>query len=379
VAAGYDLEAVRAQFPVTRHLLYFDSAHQAPLAVCVRAALDAFLEESQHNGGPKPLWLGRVPAVRQRAAALIGARIDEIAFVKNTSEGLNIAANALPLQQGDNVLMMAGDHPNNTYAWLNLRRRGVELRFIPAGPGGLDASACSAHADARTRAVALSHVTSDRGLRMDLAGIGRFCKARGIHLVVDAIQSLGVLPMDVRALGVSMLAAGCHKGLLLPQGLGLLYVSRELASLQPAYLAASAVSNPPPDRIVRNDEVVLRAGAARFEIGNLSLPHVHALDAALAFLASVGVDNIARHVQALGERLARHMETLGVQVLAPPGHRAHIHVLALPGTGWLEYLAAHQVRVSPQRGGVRVSLAMFNTAQEIDRLAGLIRQRLESA
>lgn len=377
MGAGYDLEAVRAQFPVTRRLTYFDSAHQSPLAVCVRAALDAFLDESQHNGGPKPLWLGRVPGVRQRLASLIGAQADEIAFVKNTSEGLNIAANALPLQPGDNVLMMAGDHPNNTYAWLNLRRRGVEVRFIDTGPAGLDAAACEAHADARTRAVALSHVTSDTGLRMDLAGIGAFCKPRGIHLVVDAIQSLGILPMDVRALGISMLAAGCHKGLLLPQGMGVLYVSRELSGLLPAYLAGSAVANASPDRIVRGTEVALRLGAARFEIGNLSLPHVHALDAALALLESVGVDNIARHVQALGERLARHMDALGVALLAPPAHRAHIHVLALPGTGWLEYLAGHGVRVSPQRGHVRVSLALFNTAEEVDRLAALIRQRLD--
>ncbi|MBO9353206.1 aminotransferase class V-fold PLP-dependent enzyme [Bordetella petrii] len=375
MCAGYDIEAIRAQFPVTQRLLYFDSAHQAPLATCVRAALDAFLDESQHHGGPKPLWLGRVPAVRQRAAALLGARADEIAFVKNTSEGLNIAAHALPLRRGDNVLMMAGDHPNNTYAWLNLRRRGIEVRFIPAGPAGLTAAACQAHADARTRVVALSHVTSDTGLRMDLANVGAFCKARGIHLVVDAIQSLGVHPIDVHALSISVLAAGCHKGLLLPQGLGLLYVSSDLADLQPTYLAAAAVANAPPDRIVRGDPV-LRPGAARFEIGNLSLPHVHALDAALAFLASVGVANIAHHVQALGQRLARHMQALGVPLLAPPRHRSHIHVLALPGPGWLEYLAAHQVRVSPQRGGVRVSLAMFNTGQEIDELAGLIGRRL---
>ncbi|WP_144632120.1 aminotransferase class V-fold PLP-dependent enzyme [Bordetella genomosp. 13] len=373
---SYDIEAVRAQFPVTRRFLYFDIAHQSPLAACVRAALEAFMDESQLDGGPKPLWLGRVPGARQRAATLVGARPDEIAFVKNTSEGLNIAANALPLRAGDNVLLMAGDHPNNTYAWLNLRRRGVEVRFVACGPRGLDAAACAAHADARTRAVAVSHVTSDTGLRMDLAGLGAFCRDRGIPLVVDAIQSLGIHPMNVRELGISMLAAGCHKGLLLPQGLGLLYVARELADLQPAYLAVSAVADAAPDRMVRDGAVALRPGAARFEIGNLSLPHVHALDAALAFLSSVGVDRIARHVQALGERLASHLDDLGVPLRAPAGQRSHIHVLDLPGEGWGEYFSAHQVRVSPQRLGVRVSLSLFNTVDEVDQLAALIRRRL---
>src|SRR6516164_878987 len=125
-----DLSAVRSEFPVTKRMLYLDSAHQTPLAGRVRAALTDFYAEGHETAGPKPVWLRRVEQVRGKIAKLLNATPGEIAFTKNTSEGLNIAANGIPLQAGDNVLLIEGDHPNNAYAWLNLKRKGVEVRFI---------------------------------------------------------------------------------------------------------------------------------------------------------------------------------------------------------------------------------------------------------
>ena len=127
----YDVAAVRRQFPVTERMLYLDSAHQTPLATSVREALFGFYREGSEMAGPKPIWLDRVEQVRTRVAKLLNAEPAEIAFTKNTSEGMNIAANALPLAAGDNVLLVDGDHPNNAYAFLNLRRKGVEVRFVP--------------------------------------------------------------------------------------------------------------------------------------------------------------------------------------------------------------------------------------------------------
>lgn len=371
----FDVAAVRREFPVTQRCLYFDSAHQAPLAGSVCAAFHDFLDEGHQTAGPKPVWLGRIAGIRERVARLIGARADEIAFTKNTSEGLNIAANAMALGAGDNVLMVEGDHPNNTYAWLNLQRHGVEVRFIAPGTGPVSAQTFAPLIDGRTRAISLSHVTSDSGHRYDLASIGTLCQAAGIHLVVDAIQSLGILPIDVQAMGISMLASGCHKGLLVPQGLGILYVKRTLADLRPAYLAGSGVAN--LDRRPRYEDIVLREGAGRFELGNLNLPHLHALGAALSLIEGIGVDNISRHVLDLGDRLIAHMGRQGIGLAGPleREQRSHIHVLDLPGPGWLDYLTSQGVRVSPQRGGIRVSFAMFNTPHEVDRLAAIIADR----
>jgi selenocysteine lyase/cysteine desulfurase len=174
-----------------------------------------------------------------------------------------------------------------------------------------------------------------------------------------------------------MLAAGCHKGLLVPQGLGILYANRTLEELQPAYLAMASLAEPPDDYIARPDRLAVRSGARRFEIGNYNLPHVHALGASLDLLNGIDVENIANHVLDLGDRLIDHMDRQGIRIVGPRArqHRSHIYVLALPGDGWVEYFASHQVRVSPERDGIRISLAMFNTGDEVDQLAEIISRR----
>ena len=374
----FDVAAVRREFAVTKRMLYFDSAHQAPLAESVRAALDDFYSEGCENAGPKPLWMRRVEQVRARVASLLGASPDEIAFTKNTSEGLNIAANAIPLQPGDNVLMIEGDHPNNAYAWLNLRRKGVEVRFIALESDWADASTFLPYVDSRTRVISLSHVTFHAGHRHNVASIGELCKRRGLHLVVDAMQSVGVMPVNVDSLGVSILAAGCHKGLLVPQGLGILYVRRRtLEELQPAYLAMASLAEPPDDYIARPDQLALHKTARRFEIGNYNLPDIHALGAGLDLVSRTGLANITNHVLDLGDRLIDHLDRQGIGIVGPRqrDYRSHIYVLDLPGEGWFDYLASNQVRVSRERDGIRISFAMFNTADEVDQLADIISRR----
>ena len=373
----FDIAAVRREFPVTSQMLYFDSAHQTPLATCVRSALMSFYEEGYHNAGPKPVWLARVDKVRERVAKLFGVATDEIAFTKNTSEGLNIAANSISWREGDNVLMIEGDHPNNAYAWLNLKRKGVEVRFVPLKTQCADASTFAPYIDARTRAISLSHVTFHAGHRHDIASIGALCRQKGIYLVVDVMQSVGVLPVRANEIGVSILAAGCHKGLLVPQGLGILYVSSKCSELEPAYLALAGLADPPSDLIATPDRMQLSASARRFEIGNHNLPAMHALAASLDFIGSIGVENITEHVLDLGDQLIEQMDRQGIRIVGPRerAHRSHIYVLDLPGEGWLEYFAANQVRVSPERDGIRVSFAMFNTSDEVGRLCEIIRRR----
>lgn len=373
--------ALREQFPVHRNMLYLDAAHQAPLATPVRQALDAFYQEANHHGGPKAVWLRRVEQVRGRVASFLGAELAEIAFTKNTSEGLNIAANALDLAPGDQVLLVEGDHPNNAYAWLNLARKGVDVRFIKLRGEVADAALFAPHIGDRTRVISLSHVTFHAGQRHDIAGIGALCRERGLHLVVDAMQSAGVVPIDVKAMGVSILAAGCHKGLLVPQGLGLLYVNQALLGrLQPAYLALSALAHPPADLIADPSNLALRADAGRFETGNHNLPDIHALEAALDLIERAGVARIERHVLALGDRLIAHMDALGVALVGPRerARRAHIYVLALPVQPWLDYLTEQGARVSPERDGIRVSFGMFNAEDDVDRFAGLVQARLKA-
>ncbi|WP_243772146.1 aminotransferase class V-fold PLP-dependent enzyme [Burkholderia anthina] len=364
---------------MTKRLLYLDAAHQTPLSTNVRAALEEFLSEGHEMAGPKPVWLRRAEETRERVARFFNAAPNEIAFTKNTSEGLNIAANAVPLQAGDNVVLIEGDHPNNAYAWLNLKRKGVEVRFAKLKDDQIaTAETFKPYIDAGTKVVTLSHVTFHAGQVHDLASIGRLCKARGIYLVVDAMQSVGVIPLDVKALNISVLAAGTHKGLLVPQGLGVLYVADGLDELQPAYLAMSSMANPPADYIARPDDMSVRKDAGRFEFGNVNLPDLHALSAAIDLIDSVGVADIRKHVSALGDRLISHLDELGVALVGPRerDQRSHIYVLALPVDKWADYFARNQVRVTPERGGIRISFAMFNTQDDVDQVAEIIRKGL---
>ncbi|HEY4258721.1 MAG TPA: aminotransferase class V-fold PLP-dependent enzyme, partial [Schlesneria sp.] len=363
-------------------MLYLNSANQAPMPSCVRNALAEFLNEGNEMAGPKATWTRRVETARQKVATLLNADASEIAFTKNTSDGLNIAANAVPLKAGDTVLMLTADHPNNAYAWLNLQRKGVKIRFIDLANDQIATGQTFApHIDWSTKVITLSHVTYHAGQRHDIESIGRLCAERGIYLVVDAMQSIGVLNVDVKMLGVSALAAGCHKGLLVPQGLGVLYVKGGLSELQPAYLGMHSLANPPADYIANPNDMTTRKDAGRFEFGNYSLPHLHALASAVDLILNAGAANIEQHVLNLGDRLIANLDGLGIKLLGPRerSQRSHIYVLELPAAEWAEYFAENQVRVTAVRGGIRISFGVFNTEEDVDQLIGLIAARMRSA
>lgn len=173
-----------------------------------------------------------------------------------------------------------------------------------------------------------------------------------------------------------MIASGCHKGMLVPQGLGILWCKAGLDELEPVYLAAASMAEPPSDYIARPDKMGLRHDAGRFEIGNFNLPDVHALSASLDLLERVGVRNISEHVLGLGDRLIEHLDHLHIGLAGPRdrANRSHIYTLDLPVEDWLPYLTANQVRVSPERDGIRVSFALFNSVEDVDRLAAIIQR-----
>lgn len=373
----YDVEAVRKLFPAAEKMTYLDSGFQTPMSAPVRRALETFIDEAYETAGPKSIWIERMERTRAGVAMLLNAAPQDIAFTKNTSESMNIAANALPLKAGDNVLMLHGDHPNNAYAFLNLARKGIEVRFVPMTETA-DANSFRPHIDANTRAISMSQVTFHAGHCFDIESVGDLCREKGLYYVLDIMQGVGVVPIDVKKVGATFIGTGTHKGLLVPQGLGLLYWDRSRTELAPSYLAAISLARPPADFIARPDDLELAATAGRFEIGNFNLPATHALGAALDLIASIGVDNIAAHCFDLGDRLIAGLDECGVALIGPRqrAHRApHIYVAALPAEDWLDYFASRDVRVSPERDGIRISFGMFNTASDVDRFLELVRER----
>ena len=377
MAEHYDVAAVRREFPAAENMVYLDSGFQTPLCRPVRDTYERFLHEGLETAGPKQVWLNRLEEIRAKVAAFLGARPQEIAFTKNTSESMNIAANALPLRDGDKVLMVHGDHPNNAYAFLNLRKKGVVVEFIPMTEV-INAESFRPHVDDASRAISMSYVTFHAGHRFDIASVGRLCAEKGLYFVVDAMQGIGVVPIDAKATGAAFLGSGTHKGLLVPQGLGLLYWNAELTELEPSYLATISLAEPPSNFIARPDNMTLAPTAGRFELGNFNLPAIQALGASIDFINGIGIENIQNHCFDLGDYLIGRLDRLGVGLVGPRDrlHRApHIYVIALPAEDWLEYFAQSGIRVSPERDGIRVSFGMFNTTEDIDRLIDAIRHR----
>ncbi|MBB4427588.1 selenocysteine lyase/cysteine desulfurase [Bradyrhizobium sp. CIR48] len=377
----YDVKAVRKEFPAVEKITYLDSGFQTPLARPVKAAFDLFLNEGLANAGPKHVWLERLEHTRSKVGRLLGVPAHEIAFTKNTSEAMNIAANALPLVSGDNVLMLHGDHPNNAYAFLHLARKGVQVRFIPM-TAVVDSESFRPHIDARTRAISMSLVTFHAGHRFDIESVGSLCKEHGIDFVVDVMQAIGIVPIDAKKSGASFMGCGTHKGLLVPQGLGLLYWNSSLTELEPCYLAAASLAEPPADFIARPDNMRPAPGATRFELGNYNLPAIQALGAAIDLIDQIGLANVEAHCFDLGDHLIERLDEIGVGLVGPRDRRyraPHIYVLALPANDWMDYLAESDIRVSPERDGIRVSLGMFNIEDDIDRLIEAIKRRYVEA
>jgi len=373
----YDVDAVRKEFPAVGRITYLDSGFQTPLARPVKAAIDLFLREGLETAGPKSVWLDRVEQTREKLARFLGVTGDEIAFTKNTSESMNIAANALPLRVGDKVLMIHGDHPNNAYAFLNLRRKGVTVDFAPMTEV-VNADSLRPHIGEKTRAISMSQVTFHAGHRFDVDSVGALCAEKGLYFVVDVMQAIGVVPIDARAMRATFIGSGSHKGLLVPQGLGLLVWDKSRTELAPAYLAAAGLAEVPADLIARPDKLELAASARRFELGNFNLPAIHALGASLDMIEALGVQNIQNHCLDLGDHLIAGLDALDIRLVGPRErrHRApHIYVIALPAAEWLGHFEENGIRVSPERDGIRVSFGMFNDFADVDRLIDIIKRR----
>ena len=239
-----DIETIRREFPVVEKHLFFDHARVAPLPRRVREAIEAFVKDATEEGTANyPEWTKEVERTRSSFAKLIGAGDDEVAFIKNTSEGISIVANGIDWKEGDNVVIPDIEFPANVYPWMNLKSRGVEVRFAKSVRGRVPFEQIRMQVSDRTRVISVSSVEANSGFRNDLAALGEFCKEKDILFCVDAIQSLGVLPMDVKQYQIDFLAADGHKWLLSLEGLGGFYISKEA-------LDKAGIEIPYPHRVV---------------------------------------------------------------------------------------------------------------------------------
>lgn len=306
-----------AHFPILREIAFFDHAGVAPICGPAATALREYADQAASRAYVSAGWYARLHEIKQRAADLMGAQsADEISFVANTSTGLNNVAKGLPWREGDNVVITNVEYPANRYPWQDLERYGVKLVEVCQWPDGrVDVDdVCEAIND-RTRLVSLSHVQYASGFRIDLAPIARMVHQAGGYLCVDAIQSLGVLPLNVRESGIDFLSADGHKWLLAPEGCGVFYCRHDLIEmLHPALVGWMSME----DHTNYGDYhfEFARCGR-RFEPGSYNVPGALALGAAVDLILDVGVDRIWQRVEQLTARLCDGLRAKGYSIFSP--------------------------------------------------------------
>jgi selenocysteine lyase/cysteine desulfurase len=365
-----DWAVIRKQFPVTGKLTFLNSGMKALLPKRVEEAMLEWIGDIHETGGVSAFSMAEVEKTRAEVAATFGASADCISLIKNTSEGVNIIAQGFPWCPGDNVVISDIEHENNTFVWRFLKSRGVETRFAkPDAKGRVTVDCYRPLVDGNTRILALAWVAYGNGYRADLSALSAFCRERGIKLIVDGIQAVGMLANPIASLGVDALIAGGHKGQLSPVGAGFMYTEPELRSMiTPPYVAKfSFTSN---DRFA--PELELAPDGHRFEYGNPNFLCCHIQRRSAELIREIGLSHIEARVQALTTRLIDGAEERQIRVRTPRPWQERAGLVSLdlrtPAEPVVTTLKKKNIIVSEKDGYVRAGVHFYNNEADIDRL-----------
>lgn len=371
-------QTLRQQMPVREHWAYFDHAGVAPIPAPTRDVLIEWANHAAQNGRVNwTAWRQRLEETRRLAAELLNAAMDEIALIRNTTEGITLVAEGYRWQPGDNVVILQGEFPSNRYPWLNLRDRGVEVREVHTDRERVDLTDVAAVCDSKTRIVAVSWVGYATGYRHDLAALAEIAHQRGAGLFVDAIQGLGVLPLDLQKLPVDFLAADGHKWLLGPEGAGILFVRRawldRLRPLGVGWNSAAVVDFAQP-------QLTLKPTAGRYEGGTYNMGGLAALAASLRLLLDCRIDRVAARIFELTDQLCVELERLGADIVSARDepHRSGIVACDFPSRDpqlLMQQCQTAGVAVNVRAGWLRISPHAYTNADDIQRLLRALAAR----
>ncbi|MGH9557949.1 MAG: aminotransferase class V-fold PLP-dependent enzyme [Bryobacteraceae bacterium] len=367
-----DLLRYRDRFPVTQTLIYLNHAAVAPLSLPAAQAMQDLAEDVLRFGSLHyDRWLDAYAGLRGAAARLVNGSPEEIALVKNTSEGIATVAMGLDWRAGDKIVAFTEEFPANQYPWRRLESKGVRIEWLSAADSldRIDEAARGA------RLLAISFVQYLTGFRANLAAIGEICHRRGAIFLVDAIQGLGAFPVDVRASHIDALAADGHKWLLGPEGCGILYISRALQEqVEPVEFgwtnAASFNDYASRDMSPRND-------AGRYECGTLNTIGCSGLRAAIELLLEIGVENIASAVQALADRIDAGVREKGYETASGRTPQSGAGIVSFKKEGidaaaLVKRLCDRGIAAAPRAGWVRTSPHFYIAPGEIEKMLNLL-------
>ena len=390
----YNIERIRNDFPALHKMVFFGSASVGPLPRVAMVAMQRYSKELRVDFAQAAWETDTVAEVRALAAQLINASPEEIVATTSTSAGINLLAGAIKWKRHDNIVINEREYPVNVFPWLHqAHKHGLEVRVVRAHAGAPPLSKMTAAIDRKTRVVAVSHVEFATGWRNDISSLAETVHKAGGLICVDGSQSLGVLPVDVREMGIDVLAAGGHKWLCGPMGSGFAYIRKDLAAgLSPATIDYADITIEAGDA-VRNAlvsgkgytmaEAPLQEDAQRFQQEGLAPIATKGLASSLSYMLDLGSESIAERIEEMTGYLIERLQAAKIRILSPtaPEKRAGIVTVNVPydlskpkDVLRLEHkLQNAGIVAHPRGGGLRLSVHFFNTEEEIDFVVDFIK------
>lgn len=368
---------IQQEFPARKDFIFLNHAGLSPWPRRTAEAVSAFAQEN-YRDGPRhyPRWVATESQLRERARTLLNApHADDIALLKNTSEGLSIIAYGMHWQSGDNIVTTDQEFPSNRIVWESLADQGVAVREAAIGDAVDPEEALFALIDEHTRLITVSSVQYATGLRMDLARIGAFCHQHGIVFCVDAIQSIGALQIDVEAIQADVVVADGHKWMLGPEGIALFYTRPALRDrlrlTQYGWHMIEALGD-----YDRRDWTIAKS-ARRFECGSPNMLGIHGLDASLELLLEFGMNNVEQAVLDNSRYLAgliRDTDWLELLSSDDEARRSGIVTFRRNGTDTttlFQLLQENGILCAMRGGGIRYSPHFYTAREQLERAVSL--------
>ncbi|AUC83942.1 aminotransferase [Polaribacter sp. ALD11] len=362
---------IRSLFPITEAFIYLNSASQAPLNTLVNDKLQTLIKSELNFIDKKGF---NRDDVRLPLSKILGGSPDEYALTTSTGVGLGMVAQGIDFKKGDNVVIPEKEHWNNTFPWLNLESKGVEVRFAKLNKdNSLDSKAIEKLIDNKTRVVAVAAVRFNSGFRPNLSKISKIAHANNALFVVDAAQGAGMVPIDVEKDQIDVMSGCGFKWLLGMHGTGFLYVSKRvvktISPILPGMFAAPAI----------HDQLSYHTDSRKFETGTIAYSLFSAWSAGLQLILNIGVENIYEKALQNTDLIIADLQAKGYEIVTPIEERegrtaiVHFKTSAFETTKVLfEKLKENKILLTLQGENIRISPNFFTTEEEISSFLALI-------
>lgn len=378
-----DRALIDYQFNNLEDVIYLNTSMVAMPPKCVQEAYHGFFDEAikTYNEDILDKVWAMIDGARKDISKLIDSEPSEIAFVKNTAEGIGIIATGYPLNRGDKVIISDLEHASSMYAWINAQKRGIDLHVLTSVDGKTAAEDFIRACHESTKIIVVSAVQFSSGYYVDLTKLGEFCKNEGIVLVVDGIQAVGRLNIDVKRMNIDYLACGANKGLLSPCGSGFIYCGKRIVeAVEPPYASYQSVKADAinPALTSNYDALNWHKDARRLESGNLNYGGIATIQAGTKLINQLGIQEIENYILYLEEVLREAISGYALKVdhLAKR-ERSGIIFIYFPV--WAEHkvkdiLKSYRIYATVRSGYIRLGINFFNKIEQMYAVADALKE-----